>query len=117
MAFLMKGSPYDMSNTPIYETDLEDGVVGKANLNGSILMQKGLTPEKQAEVIAHEGVHVDDIKNGLLSYDDDNVYFRPNTNQPFKQFSRENMLEGDKELPWEKRAWKANKEFNKTKNA
>ena len=50
MAFLMKESPYSMNNTPIYEVDLEDGVVGKANLNGSILVQKGLDPLKQAEL-------------------------------------------------------------------
>ena len=117
MAFLMKGSPYNTSTTPVYEVDLEPGVLGKANLNGSILLQKGLPPEKQEEVIAHEGIHVDDIKNNLLSYDDNNVYFRENTNQPFKQYSREDMLEGDKQLPWEKRAWKANAQFKKNKNA
>jgi len=116
MAFLMKGSPYDTSNTPVYETDLEDGVVGKANLNGSILVQKGLDPLKRAEVIAHEDVHRDDIQNNLLSYDDDNVYFRTSTKQPFKTYPRADMQEGDENLPWEQRAWKANKEFNKNKN-
>ena len=117
MAFLMKGSPYGMDNTPIYEVDLEDGVVGKANLNGSILVQKGLDPLKQAEVVAHENVHVQDIKDGLLSYDDDNVYFRTSANKPFKMFSRASMQEGDENLPWEKRAWEANKEFNKHNKA
>jgi len=116
MAFKLHNPPYETDNTPIFEVDLEEGVVGKANLNGSILVQKGLDPLKQAEVVAHENVHVQDIKDGLLSYDDDNVYFRTTTNKPFKKFSRADMLEGAQDLPWEKRAWKANKEFNKTRN-
>lgn len=117
MAFQLHNPPYETDNTPIFEVDLEEGVVGKANLNGSILVQKGLDPLKQEEVIAHESVHVQDIKDGLLSYDDDNVYFRNNTKQPFKMFSRADMLEGAKNLPWEKRAWKANAQFKKNKNA
>ena len=30
--------PYSMDNTPIYNVNMEDGVMGKANKNGSILV-------------------------------------------------------------------------------
>ena len=31
MGFIMKGAPYSTDNTPIYNVDMEDGVLGKAN--------------------------------------------------------------------------------------
>ena len=37
MAFIMKGAPYDNDNTPIYKIDMEEGVLGKANDNGTIV--------------------------------------------------------------------------------
>ena len=44
MAFIMKGAPYDMDNTPIYQVDMEDNVLGMAQNNGTILVNKKLSP-------------------------------------------------------------------------
>jgi len=39
MAF--KISPfYNIDNTPIYNVDMEDGILGKANNNGTIILNK-----------------------------------------------------------------------------
>ena len=38
MAFKMNGAPYGGDNTPIYHVDMEDGVLGKANNNGTIII-------------------------------------------------------------------------------
>ena len=37
MAFKIK-PPYKINTTPIYERDLEEGVMGKGNKNGTILI-------------------------------------------------------------------------------
>jgi len=35
MAFKMKPAPFKMDETPVYYVDMEEGVLGKANNNGS----------------------------------------------------------------------------------
>jgi hypothetical protein len=100
MAFTMKGAPYNCDNTPIYNIDMEDGVLGKANDNGSIVINKDVTDPKQIEdVIYHEKVHIDQMKRGDLAYDDDTVTWKG------KKYSRASMKEGAKNLPWEKEAY------------
>ena len=100
MAFTMKGAPYNRDNTPIYNIDMEDGVLCKANDNGSIVINKDVTDPKQIEdVIDHEKVHIDQMKRGDLAYDDDTVTWKG------KKYSRASMKEGAKNLPWEKEAY------------
>jgi len=96
----MKGAPYSTDNTPIYNVDMEDGVLGKANNNGSITLNNKIKDPKQIDdVIDHEMVHIQQMKDGRLDYDDDNVYWEG------KKYSRASMKEGAKNLPWEKEAY------------
>jgi hypothetical protein len=83
---------------------MEQGVLGKANNNGTIIISKDLDPNKREHVISHEMVHIDQMKRGDLDYDDNNVYWKG------KKYSRAKMQEGAKNLPWEKEA------YIKTKN-
>lgn len=103
MAFKMKMGKLSMDNTPIYEIDDEEGVLGRANKNGSITLNKNLNPLEKEDVIRHEKVHLDQIKRGDLDYDDKYVYWKG------KKIPRSKMDEGNKNLPWEKEAYKANK--------
>lgn len=89
-----------MDNTPIYNVNMEDGVMGKANKNGTIILNKDLDPSQCDKVIAHEKVHIDQMKRGDLDYDDDNVYWKG------KKYSRAQMQEGAKNLPWEAEAYR-----------
>ena len=99
MAFKLNTPPYDCDNIPIYNVDMEDGVLGKANNNGTIILNNKLDPNKKESVIAHEKVHIDQMKRGDLDYDDQYVYWKG------KKFSRSKMNEGAKNLPWEKEAY------------
>ena len=92
--------PYSMDNTPIYNVNMEDGVMGKANKNGTIILNKDLDPSQCEKVIAHEKVHIDQMKRGDLDYDDKYVYWKG------KKYSRAQMKEGAKNLPWEAEAYK-----------
>ena len=92
-----------MDNTPIYQVDEEDGIMGRANKNGSITLNKNLSPLEQEDVIKHEKVHLDQMKRGDLDYDDKYVYWKG------KRMPRSKMEEGAKSLPWEKEAYKANR--------
>ncbi len=103
MAYKMKMGKLSLDNTPIYQIDEEDGVMGRANKNGSITLNKNLCPLEQEDVIRHEKVHLDQMERGDLDYDDKYVYWKG------KRMPRSKMDEGDKSLPWEKEAYKANK--------
>jgi hypothetical protein len=76
MSFKMKMGKLSMDNTPIYQIDEEDGIMGRANKNGSITLNKNLSPLEQEDVIKHEKVHLDQMKRGDLDYDDKYVYWR-----------------------------------------
>jgi hypothetical protein len=64
MAFKLDNPPYSSDNTPIYRVDMEDGVLGKANNNGTIILNKNLSADKEQEVVNHEMVHIDQMKRG-----------------------------------------------------
>ena len=99
MAFKLN-APFPIDNTPIYHVDMEDDVMGKANNNGTIIINKDLNPKMLNKVVKHEMVHIDQMKRGDLDYDDKNVYWKG------KVYPRATMNEGAKNLPWEDEAYK-----------
>mgnify|MGYP003638833030 FL=1 len=100
MAFKLSNAPYSTDNTPIYNVPMEDEVMGKANNNGTIILNKDLDPSQCQDVIDREMVHIHQMKRGDLDYDDNNVYWKG------KKYSRADMAEGAKNLPWEAEAYK-----------
>ena len=100
MAFKLTNPPYKIDNTPVYHVDMEEGVLGKANNNGTIIINQNLDPCKIPDVIAHERVHIDQMRRGDLDYDDNYVYWKG------KKYSRAKMKEGAKNLPWEAEAYR-----------
>ena len=100
MAFKLNNPPYLIDNTPIYNVDLGNDILGKANKTGSILINKNITdPAKIKKVIEHESVHIDQMKRGDLDYNDSAVFWKG------KKYPRSKMKEGAKNLPWEKEAY------------
>jgi len=101
MAFKLNNPPYSLNNTPVYHVPLEEGVLGKADKNGSILINKDVeSPLQEQDIINHEMVHHNQMKRGDLWYDDECVYWKG------KCWKRSEMKEGAKNLPWEKEAYK-----------
>lgn len=94
---------YSINNTPIYNVDMEDGVLGKANNNGTIILNNKLSASQKQDVINHEMVHINQMKRGDLDYDNKYVYWKG------KKYSRSQMSEGAKNLPWEKEAYEKTK--------
>jgi hypothetical protein len=99
MPFKIK-PPINTNTTPIYYVNEEENVLGRTNANGTITINEKIkSPLEIRKVIRHEMVHVDQIKRGDLSYDNDNVYWKGKT------YPRSKMNEGAKKLPWEKEAY------------
>ena len=99
MPYKMKMGKLSIDNTPIYQLETDEGVMGQANKNGSIVLNKDLDANTRENVIKHEKVHLNQMDRGDLDYDNDYVYWKG------KKYSRSSMDEGGKKLPWEKEAY------------
>jgi len=107
-----KAVEIDGSEFTVIKIDLEDGIAGEANNDGTIFVDEKIKNGSvdEAEVIAHEGKHMKDMEDGILGYGDDHVKYRG------KKYERKDgkikykgkwLEEGYKDFPWEKRAYKA----------
>lgn len=119
MAFKLQ-PPYKIETTPIYRVADDQNVLGRANNNGTIVINKDVEDPKQLEKIKrHEEVHVNDFKdfaksNGKkgLDYGDDYVmwdgtkYERKNGKIKYKGNW---YMEGSRVFPWEQKAYNKEK--------
>ena len=121
MAFKLR-SPFETKITPVYHINEEDGVLGRANNNGTIVINNKIKdPNQREEVISHEQVHVDQFdkfrkSNGKTGLDYNNKYVTWNGKKyPRKdgkiKYKGKWINEGSKLFPWEKEAYsKENKQ-------
>ena len=99
--------------TPVIRVPLEKGVMGEANMDGSIYISDKIIPDSSEErqVISHEMRHATDIKIGKLEYGDYHVKWNGET------FPRETINgvdsilvdnewkeAGSHDFPWEQEA-------------
>ena len=63
--------------TPIIPMPLEEGILGEANMDGTIYVNEMLDPNSKEyrQVVNHEMRHATDMKIGKLSYADDHVIY------------------------------------------
>ena len=71
------GGEGSIPGTPIIRVPLEEGVMGEANMDGTIYINEKITPGsyEDRQVINHEMRHATDMKIGKLSYADDHVMY------------------------------------------
>jgi len=83
MRFDKEGGDPNLSvpGTPVIRKDLESGVTGEANMDGSIYISEKLDPNsfETRQVINHEMRHATDIKIGKLEYGDDYIKYNGDT--------------------------------------
>jgi|TARA_R100001463_G_scaffold117788_1_gene173423 hypothetical protein len=98
----------------VKRTELGDGVLGEAKMDGSVEVDKSVKPGSKLDkkIQRHEGVHAREIKSGRIAYGDDWVRSDGKT-YPRKdgkiKYNGKWKPEGDSSFPWEKRAKKAEK--------
>ena len=71
------GEEGSVPGTPVIRVPLEEGVMGEANMDGTIYVNENITPgsEEDRQVINHEMRHATDMKIGKLAYSDDDVTY------------------------------------------
>ena len=71
------GGDASVPGTPVIRTPLEPGVMGEANMDGSIYINELIQPGsyEDRQVISHEMRHATDMKIGKLAYEDDHITY------------------------------------------
>ena len=71
------GGEDSIPGTPIIPMPLEEGILGEANMDGTIYVNEMLDPNSKEyrQVVNHEMRHATDMKIGKLSYADDHVMY------------------------------------------
>ena len=112
------GGEASIPGNPVIRKPLEEGVLGEANMDGTIFISDKIVPgsKEEKEVINHEMRHATDMKTGKLSYGDDFVKFNGVTYER-KDINGKDMIivdgvakeAGDSDFPWENDANNGNK--------
>ena len=96
--------------TPVIRKDLEPGVLGESNMDGSIYISNKLEPGsfEERETINHEMRHATDIKIGKTEYADDYVMYNGEKFPRETRNGKDMILvygewkeAGDEGFPWE----------------
>ena len=71
------GGETSVPGTPIIAVPLQEGIMGEANMDGTIFVNQNLDPNsfEYRQVINHEMRHATDMKIGKLAYDDDHIMY------------------------------------------
>lgn len=107
------GGDASVPGTPVIRKNLESGVLGEANMDGSIYINEQLIPGslEERQVVSHEMRHATDIKIGKLTYADDHIAYNGET-FPRETRNGKDMIQvdgkwkeaGSSGFPWEKEA-------------
>ena len=75
------GGDASVPGTPVIRVPLEPGIMGEANMDGSIYISDMIEPDsfEERQVISHEMRHATDIKIGKLEYADDYIKWNGET--------------------------------------
>ena len=104
------GGDASVPGTPVIKMPLAEGVMGEANMDGSIYVNENIISgsEEERQVVNHEMRHATDMKLGKLAYSDDDVTYNGEV-FPRETINGKDMIKvegewreaGDHDFPWE----------------
>jgi len=107
------GGDASVPGTPVIRKPLGEGIMGEANMDGSIYINKNIIPgsKEEKQVVNHEMRHATDMKLGKLAYGDNFVKWNGNT-YPRVTMNGKDMIivdgvakeAGTHDFPWEEDA-------------
>ena len=106
------GGDASVAGTPVVRKNLAEGILGEANMDGSIYLSNKVKPssEEETQTLLHEMRHATDMKTGKLAYDDDSIRYNGIT-YPRETINGRDMIQVDGkwteaggDFPWEKDA-------------
>ena len=107
------GDDSSVPGTPVIRKPLAEGILGEANMDGTIFISDKIEPgsHEERQVINHEMRHSTDMRLGKLAYDDNSVIYNGEI-FPRKDINGKDMIEvegkwkeaGSEGFPWEREA-------------
>ena len=106
------GGDASVPGTPVIRKDLEQGVLGEANMDGSIYLSNKVQPgsREETQTLLHEMQHATDMRIGKLAYTDNSITHNGVT-YPRETINGKDMIKVDGkwteaggDFPWEKEA-------------
>jgi len=106
------GGDASVPGTPVIRKILEPGIMGEANMDGSIYISDKVQPgsHEETQTLLHEMRHATDMKTGKLAYSDDAIKYNGIT-YPRETINGRDMIKVDGkwteaggDFPWEKDA-------------
>lgn len=122
MAFTMKttipsllGINAELStySVPVFEKDMPDNIWGAANIDRTIHINDDLTKKQKKDAVEHETEHIKQFRNGTVSYDTKNIYYKPTKSSPMQIIPQKSIKLGGHGLPWEKAVYMKTKTYAK----
>ena len=106
------GGDASVPGTPVIRKNLDPGIMGEANMDGSIFISNKIQPGsfEERQVLNHEMVHATQMRTGKLEYGDNFVKYDGVT-YPRETINGKDMIKVDGkwteaggDFPWEKDA-------------
>jgi hypothetical protein len=107
------GGDASVPGTPVIRKPLAEGILGEANMDGSIYISNKIEPGsfEERQVVNHEMKHATDMKIGRLAYTDNYVLYNGDMFLRKDVNGVDSILvdgkwkpAGDDDFPWEKEA-------------
>lgn len=101
---------------PVFEKNLDQGVIAEANRDGTTFVDSRASEKQKRDAISHENVHHEQMMQGRLQYNNEEVTWKKDTKSPARVYKRvggalfspagKKLTEGDSSFEWEDEAYK-----------
>jgi len=109
MAFKMKTIPellgfnaeHSERKSIVFETKMPKNIWGMVDMNGVININKDLSARQKAKAVMHERLHLQQIRDGVLSFNKNNYKYKPKGSNKMITIPTRLIDTKRRDLPWE----------------
>ena len=109
MAFKMKTIPellgfnaeHSEQKSIVFETKMPKNIWGMVDMNGVININKDLSARQKAKAVMHERLHLQQIRDGVLSFNKNNYKYKPKGSNKMIIIPTRLIDTKRRDLPWE----------------
>ena len=109
MAFKMKTIPellgfnaeHSEQKSIVFESKMPKNIWGMVDMNGVININKDLSARQKAKAVMHERLHLQQIRDGVLSFNKNNYKYKPKGSNKMITIPTRLIDTKRRDLPWE----------------
>ena len=109
MAFKMKTIPellgfnaeHSEQKSIVFESKMPKNIWGMVDMNGVININRDLSARQKAKAVMHERLHLQQIRDGVLSFNKNNYKYKPKGSNKMITIPTRLIDTKRRDLPWE----------------